>query len=58
LRLLFCLYNGILGLCFNDWRLCYYWLNYWLYGGYYTFGSGFYGRGDGNRRLDPDSLFF
>jgi hypothetical protein len=39
-------------------RLCYYWLNYWLYRGYCAFGSGLYGRGDGNRRLDPDSLLF
>jgi hypothetical protein len=44
---------------FFDWlRLCYYWLNYWLYRGYCAFGSGFDGRGDRNCRLDPDSLFF
>jgi hypothetical protein len=36
---------------FCDWlRLCYYWLNYWLYRGYCAFGSGGYGRGDRNRR--------
>jgi hypothetical protein len=56
---LLCLLNNLWRNFRDRLRLCYFWGDYWLYRGYCAFGSGCYGRGYGNCRLDPDfPLFF